>query len=83
MSTHEVALAQSENLAKISDENLVAFFERELRAIGEGQSATSVFNSSIIKSFTRFGILKTSTWRGRGSKYLVLTDKGRDLLESK
>lgn len=82
MSTHESALAQAEKLSKISDNNLVIFFSKELHRIEKGESATSILNSSIIKNLVRIGVLKSVAWRGRGSKYLVITAKGLDLLES-
>ena len=83
MSTpHFEAVAQSRVLELKSNENLVMFFERELRAVDEGRKATELLNGSIIRNLVRFGILESAKWRGCGSKYLVLTDKGRDLRES-
>ena len=80
MSTHAAALAQSDQLTRISDINLVKFFALEIKKIDRGSNASALLNSSIIRNLIKIGILKSSKRVGRG-RGLVLTDKGRDLMK--
>jgi len=81
MSSHSEALAQSEQLSKISDENLVSFFAPELQMINDGAKATDLLNENVIKNLTRFGVLIAKGWRGKGLGNLAVTNKGLVLLE--
>ena len=78
---HVAALEQAERLERISDDNLVTFFSQALQRIDNGEKATDVLNSSIIKNLIRIGMLEHKILKGKEKRGLVLTDKARGLLE--
>ncbi len=56
MSEYELALAQDENLEKISDDNLVNFYRPELILIGKGGKATAILPEAVVKKFFVMGL---------------------------
>ena len=82
MSTdHMAAIEKSDLLTRLSDDNLVYFYEPELRLIAAGTKASTILNGNIRKSLIRLGILIAAEWKGRGHRGLILSDQARDLLE--
>lgn len=79
---HSEALSQSKLLEKMSDDNLISYFKPELQKIGEGAIATKLLSDGTIRNLVRLEVLESTTWSRIGRR-LLLTDKGRFLLENR
>ena len=60
-------------------ENLVLFFEEELRKIGEGERAFEVLSRYTVKSLVRKGILTMDYPKGRGKKHILTIETSKIL----
>ena len=80
---HVEALSQSKRLERLSDQNLVKFYENELWMIDKGERAAKLLNSNVLRRLIGLGILKKEKWRGRGRRGLSLTERARDLMEKR
>ena len=60
-----------------STENMILFYEPELRLIAEGENAKGLINKKMVKRFLKSGILEHN--RGDGRRRIKLSRKGRKL----
>jgi len=77
MSSYSDALAQSEVLEDVSDENLIHYFMPELVLIESGKRATDLLPVSVISSFIRIGVFINN----KGPKNYTLSDKALNIIQ--
>jgi len=66
-------------LDKKNLDNMVFFYSSELQMIAQGQRATVLLPQKKIALFRKHGILEIGR---RRKQYIVLSQKGRDLIEA-
>ncbi len=60
-----------------STENMLAFYEPEMRLIAEGEGTSGLINKKMVKRFLESGILEHT--KGHGGRRIKLSRKGRKL----
>ena len=60
-----------------STENMILFYEPELRLIAKGENAKGLINKKMVKRFLKSGILERNM--GDGRRRIKLSRKGRKL----